>query len=174
MLKVIASEKREESQRHLIIWDLPFIVGKADYDYFYMFCNCHDIYIMRFFIFEARRLMHMKNKKILWIISGVLLLICFILVCFFKPMTMNDIYSEPNFSGVVTDVSDKAIIVFVDEGEDELKSGDRMRVSLDVKLEDSRTHFDVGDKVKVFYDGVIAESYPAQINTVYAILLINE
>lgn len=116
----------------------------------------------------------MKNKKILWIISGALLLICLILAYFLKPMTMNDIYSEPNFSGVVTDVSDKAIIVSVDEGEDELKSSDKMRVSLNVKLKDSRTHFDVGDKVKVFYDGVIAESYPAKINTVYAILLINE
>ena len=119
----------------------------------------------------------MKNKKMSWIILGALLLICLMLALLayiFKPMTMNDIYSEPNFTGVVTEVFEKAIIVSVNEGEDELKSSDKISVSLDVKLKDSMTHFDVGDKVKIFYDGVIAESYPAQINTVYAILLVNE
>lgn len=128
----------------------------------------------KFFIFDDGRLMNMKNKKMLWIILGAVLLICLALAYIFKPMTMNDIYSEPNFTGVVTEVFDKAIIVSVDEGEDELKSSDKISVSLDVKLKDSMTHFDVGDKVKVFYDGVIAESYPGQINTVYAILLVNE
>lgn len=87
---------------------------------------------------------------------------------------MNDIYDEANFSGTVLEVSDKAILVSVDEGEDERNSSDKMRVSLDVKPKDSMTHFEVGAKVKVFYDGIIAESYPAQINTVYAILLVNE
>ena len=33
------------------------------------------------------------------------------------------------------------------------------------------THFNIGDEVVVYYDGNIAESYPMQINTVYAILL---
>lgn len=116
----------------------------------------------------------MKNKKILWVILGALLLICLMLAYIFRPMTMNNIYSEPNFTGVVTEVFDKSIIVTVDKGEDELKSSDKMNVSLDVKLKDSMTHFDIGDKVRVFYDSVIAESNPAQINTVYAILLVNE
>lgn len=116
----------------------------------------------------------MKNKKKMGIIFGVVLVVCLVLIYIFKPMTMNDIYSEPNFTGVVTEVADKAIIVSVDEGEDELKSSDKMVVSLDVKLKDSMTYFNVGDKIKVFYDGTIAESYPAQINTVYAILLLNE
>lgn len=110
----------------------------------------------------------------IWAVLGAVLLICLILMYIFKPMTMNDIYSEPNFAGVVTEVFDKVIIVSVDEGEDELKSSDKMRVSLDVKLKDSMTNFAVGDRVKVFYDGTIAESYPAQINTVYAILLKND
>lgn len=116
----------------------------------------------------------MKNKKMLLLVLGAALIVCIALIIIFKPMTMNDIYSEPNFTGVVTEVSDKAIIVSVDEGEDELKSSDKISVSLDVKLEDSMTHFDVGNEVRVFYDGVIAESSPAQVNTVYAILLINE
>ena len=116
----------------------------------------------------------MKNKKVFGIIIGALVLICLVLAYFFKPMTMNDIYNEPNFTGVVTEVFDKGITVSVDEGEDELKSSDKISVSLNAKLKDSTTNFDVGDKVKVFYDGVIIESYPAQIKTVYAILLENE
>jgi len=34
------------------------------------------------------------------------------------------------------------------------------------------THFSVGDAVRVYYDGTIAESYPAQVDTVYAIILV--
>ncbi|MEG0825322.1 MAG: DUF3221 domain-containing protein [Oscillospiraceae bacterium] len=116
----------------------------------------------------------MKHKKILIAGSAVLLLvICLALAYRFRPMTMNDIYDEAHFSGVVTEVFDRAIMVAVDENEDERKSCDQMSVSLDVKLKDSMTAFAVGDKVKVFYDGTIAESYPGQINTVYAILLLN-
>ena len=36
---------------------------------------------------------------------------------------------------------------------------------------DSMTHFSVGDEVVVYFDGNIAESYPMQITTVYAITL---
>lgn len=89
-------------------------------------------------------------------------------------MTMNDIYDKPNFTGIVEEVLDKAIIVSVDEKEDEYKSSDKMVVSLEVKLKDSMTNFNAGDKVKVFYDGVILEFCPAQVNSVYAVLLINE
>lgn len=116
----------------------------------------------------------MKNKKLLVAVLVALLPVCLVLAYIFKPMTMNDIYSEPNFAGVVTEVYEKAIVVSVDENEDELKSSDKIRVTLDVKLKDSMTAFEPGDTVKVFYDGTIAESYPAQVNTVYAILLIHE
>jgi len=33
------------------------------------------------------------------------------------------------------------------------------------------THFQIGDEILVYYDGNIAESYPMQIHTVYAITL---
>ena len=33
------------------------------------------------------------------------------------------------------------------------------------------TNFNVGDEVVVYYDGMVAESYPMQINKVYAITL---
>lgn len=89
-------------------------------------------------------------------------------------MTMNDIYNEPNFIGLIIEVYKKSIIVSVNEDTDEFKISDKISVSLDVKLKDSMTSFDVGDRVKIYYDGTIAESYPAQINTVYAILLLND
>lgn len=118
--------------------------------------------------------MRVKNKKMLWITLIVIFLLGNILVYLFKSMTMNDIYDKPNFTGIVTDIYEKSILVSVNEDEDEIKSSDRIKVSLNAKLKDSMTSFKVGDKVRIFYDGTILESYPAQINTVYAILLINE
>lgn len=113
----------------------------------------------------------MKNNKKIYIALGVVLLIAFLLVYNFN---RNDSYHKPNFTGTVTEIFDKSIMVSVDEGEEELKSSDKIIVSLDVKSKDSKTHFTVGDRVNVFYDGVIAESYPAQINTVYEILLVDK
>ena len=115
----------------------------------------------------------MRNKKWIAAIGGALVLLCLLLAYLFRPMTMNDIYDKPNFTGEVIEVMEKSILVAVDEGEDERKSSDKISVSLDVQLKDSMTSFHVGDKVSVFYDGSIAESYPAQIFTVYAILLVN-
>ena len=115
----------------------------------------------------------MKNNKKIYIALGIFPLIAFLLVYNFN---RNDSYHKPNFTGTVTEIFDKTIMVSVDEGEgeEELNSSDKIIVSLDVKSKDSKTHFTVGDRVNVFYDGVIAESYPAQINTVYEILLVNE
>lgn len=118
--------------------------------------------------------MKVKNKKVLWFIVISIFIVGIILAYLFKPMTMNDIYNKPNFTGTVLDVWDGGILVAVNEDEDEIRSSDKMSVSLNTKLKDSMTSFKVGDKVKVFYDGSILESYPAQIPTVYAILLINE
>lgn len=86
-------------------------------------------------------------------------------------MTMNDIYKEPNFKGIVTEVSEHSILVSVSKDEDEFKSSDKISVSLNVKLKDSMTHFSVGDKVSVYYNGEIVETYPAQVKEVYAIIL---
>jgi hypothetical protein len=41
-----------------------------------------------------------------------------------------------------------------------------------VENKDSMTHFSIGDQVAVYFDGNIAESYPMQISTVYAICLL--
>lgn len=116
----------------------------------------------------------MKHKRLLWIAIGAFFLIVSLILYMLKPMTMNDIYNEPNFVGIVVEVDDQAILIEVNENENERASSDLISVSLNVQLHDSMTSFKVGNTVHVFYDGKIAESYPAQINGVYAILLVNE
>ncbi|NLY44860.1 MAG: DUF3221 domain-containing protein [Tissierella sp.] len=88
-------------------------------------------------------------------------------------MNMDNVINEPNFAGIVTEVNEQSILVKVNEDEDEISSSDLMIVSLDFELGDSMTDFNIGDEVRVYYDGMIAESYPAQINKVYAIILIS-
>ena len=73
------------------------------------------------------------------------------------------IANEPNISGIVKEANENSILIENETGE--------YWVSLNVENEDSMTHFSIGDEVVVYYDGNIAESYPMQINTVYAILL---
>ncbi|MDL2258185.1 YobA family protein [Eubacteriales bacterium OttesenSCG-928-K08] len=89
-----------------------------------------------------------------------------------KKLTMHTVLNEPNFGGIVTEVYENSILVAVNEGEDARNSSDLIMVSLNVEIKDSMTQFDVGDEVRVYYDGTIAESYPAQVMKVYAITLI--
>ena len=73
------------------------------------------------------------------------------------------IANEPNITGIVKDTAEKAILIENENGE--------YWVSLDVENKDSITSFHIGDEVVVYFDGMVAESYPMQINTVYAITL---
>jgi len=86
-------------------------------------------------------------------------------------MTMNDIYDKPRFRGTVIETNEDTILVSVNEDEDEFKISDKISVSLKVKLKDSMTHFNVGDKVSVYYNGEIVTTYPARVDEVYAIIL---
>lgn len=83
-------------------------------------------------------------------------------------MTMEDLVKEPNFSGIVEEIEEKLILVRVNN--DDLISSDLIYISLDVELKDSMIDFNIGDEVRIFYDGNMGESYPAQINKVYAIM----
>ncbi len=92
-----------------------------------------------------------------------------------KPLTMNNVLThKPEFSGTVIEINDDtSILVKVNENEPIIKSSDKILVSLDVKMSDisvSGRSFNVGDEVRIYYDGSIAESYPAQINEVYTII----
>ena len=121
----------------------------------------------------------MKNKKFLWLILSIGFIAFSVLFYRFKPLTMKEVYKQPNFIGEVLEVYEGSILVAVDEAEEEFKSSDKINVSLGVKVKDNATSLNieankvkVGDKVRVFYDGTILETYPAKLNTVYAIILI--
>ena len=73
------------------------------------------------------------------------------------------IRDEPSLTGIVSEVSETSCIVEQD--------GMLYRVSLDVENSDSFTDLSVGDEIVVYYDGTVAESWPMQINKVYAITL---
>ena len=94
----------------------------------------------------------------------ILSLICLLGLVGCNNRSMNYIIAnEPNIVGFVKEANEHSILIENENGE--------YWVSLDVENEDSMTHFSIGDEVVVYYDGNIAESYPMQINTVYAILL---
>ena len=97
-------------------------------------------------------------------IALFLVLLCLLGLAGCSNRSMNYIIAnEPNITGVVKEANENAILIENETGE--------YWVSLNVENEDSMTYFSIGDKVVVYYDGNIAESYPMQINTVYAILL---
>ena len=100
-------------------------------------------------------------KKTLALLLAIL---CFLSLAGCNPRSMNYIITnEPSIRGIVTDTADTAILIENDGGE--------YWVSLDTENKDSMTHFSIGDEVVVYFDGNIAETYPMQINRVYAITL---
>lgn len=109
---------------------------------------------------------NMNIKKKHHYLPLIILIIILILLTGCIPMNMNNVVKEPNFSGIIEEVYEKSILVKVNEG----ISSDLVSVSLDLKLKDSITDFYLGEEVRIYYDGNIAESYPAQINNVYTII----
>ena len=98
------------------------------------------------------------------LIAVLLVLNCMLGLVGCNSRSMNYIIAnEPNITGVVKEANEQSILIENEKGE--------YWVSLDVENKDSTTHFNLGDEVVVYYNGIIAESYPMQINTVYAITL---
>ena len=64
------------------------------------------------------------------------------------------------FSGTIIELNGDNAIVEPFEGEDIRRSADKISISLGVSDET----FAVGDKITVEYDGLVMESYPAQVN----------
>ena len=98
------------------------------------------------------------------------LLIIFSIICVLGLVGCNNkslnyiISNEPSIIGSVKEVNENSILL-------ENESGEYV-VSLNVENSDGiYSPIQVGDEVTVYYDGSIAESYPMQINKVYAILL---
>lgn len=98
------------------------------------------------------------------LIALVLLVICVMTLMGCNNRSMNHIIqNEPNITGIVKSITNESFLMENETGE--------YWVSLKVENKDSMTHFNTGDEVVVYFEGNVAESYPMQINTVYAITL---
>lgn len=103
-------------------------------------------------------------------IALVLILICALGLVGCNNRSMDYIKAnEPSVTGIVEEVYDNYMIISLET--DSYPSGASCEVSLAVENKDSYTSVSVGDEVVVYYNGKIAETYPLQINTVYAITL---
>ncbi len=84
--------------------------------------------------------------------------------------SMDDIIeNEQSVTGVVTKVYENSFLMVGEAAGN--YAAEEYSVSLKAENEDSYTSVSVGDEVVVYHNGEIAESYPLQINTVYAIIL---
>ena len=81
---------------------------------------------------------------------------------------------NPYFNATVLEVYEKSILVEPFEGEEELLSADQFSVSTEVESTNEVPQMEKGATIRIVYNGDIAESYPAQINTVFAIYPVDE
>lgn len=81
---------------------------------------------------------------------------------------------NPNFNAQVLEVKEKYILVKPYENTDEIKSADKISVSLNVISTIPTPNLKVGDNVRIVYNGELAETYPAQILKVFAIYLLSD
>ena len=77
---------------------------------------------------------------------------------------------KATFQATILEIQDGYYLVEPVEGSTELNSADRIMVPM-VNINPSQEP-EVGDTLEIVYDGTIAESYPAQINTVYSISVV--
>ena len=77
---------------------------------------------------------------------------------------------KATFQATILEIQDGYYLVEPVEGSTELNSADQITVPM-VNINPSQEP-EVGDILEIVYDGVIAESYPAQINTVYSISVV--
>ena len=77
---------------------------------------------------------------------------------------------KATFQVTILEIQDGYYLAKPVEGSTELNSADRIMVPM-VNINPSQEP-EVGDTLEIVYDGTIAESYPAQINTVYSISVV--
>lgn len=85
---------------------------------------------------------------------------------------------EASFTAIVLEKGEIYLMVEPEEGYSELASADKISVSVgEATLVDAEGKeiamdgIEVGDRVQIFYDGQIAESYPAQIHRCHKVVL---
>ncbi len=111
----------------------------------------------------------MSKKSILWIVG---LIICSAIVItnvnkFIENDKANDASQDAViFTATVLENNKTSLLVEPNQGEDELKSSDKIivRVPQDGAVLKDLSEFKQNSSVKITYNGTIMESYPAQIN----------
>ncbi|MGI6113431.1 MAG: DUF3221 domain-containing protein [Mahellales bacterium] len=109
------------------------------------------------------------------------LIICLMLIAIILAGCANQGKDEGySFSATVLENDHTSLLVQPDEGSDELRSADKIFVSVkDADLVDARDteitmdDIKVGARVEVFYNGAIAESYPAQLQGCFKVKLLD-
>lgn len=74
--------------------------------------------------------------------------------------------AKPTFIGMIEEINGDSAIVYVEEGD--ISDGSIVFVNLSVNITET---FQVGDQIKVKFDGPVLESHPAQINTLLVELI---
>lgn len=87
-----------------------------------------------------------------------------------EQVTMDNVFEKDSFGATVEESFNSSILVKVNNDEFDI-AYDYIKVSLDLKVEGSLKEFSEDDKVRVYYDGVIKDGHPAQINNAYTIML---
>ncbi len=91
-----------------------------------------------------------------------------------KTKRAEKVNQNPYFNAEVLEINEKNILVKPNADSNEIKSADKISVSLDFISTIPVPSFKIGDKVRVIYNGEIAETYPAQISNVFVVYLLSE
>lgn len=104
------------------------------------------------------------NKKFIYFI--VFLVLAVIIIALVNRFVLNDNIEKVTFNAVVIENNGTSLLVSPVEGSSELKSSDKIvvRVPVDNATLKDLSEFTVGMVVKITHNGMIMESYPAQIN----------
>ena len=104
------------------------------------------------------------NKKLIYFIG--LLVLVVVIIALVNLFVLNDNIEQVTFNAVVIENNGTSLLVNPVEGSSELNSSDKIvvRVPVDNATLKDLSEFTVGSIVKITYDGMIMESYPAQIN----------
>ena len=109
-----------------------------------------------------------KSLKI--VITIIIVLIVLLGIIFFIKRTSD--FKEPNykkaeeqyeFVATIIGVYESSILVEPEEGTNERRSSDKISMSITRTTDGTDDFYVVGNKVKITYNGMIMESYPAQI-----------
>lgn len=102
-----------------------------------------------------------------WLILTAVVLLGFLTACGTNDDKSEDTppsITEPataTFEGTIEEINGQSALISIEDGQI-LSSGDKVTVDLAVASEDS---FEIGDQVRVGYDGSVRETYPLQIDT---------